>query len=115
MTYRPILALLIAVSAFSTAPKRVENDYASRPSKFSVEDNDWFMAQRTYPKSDFDPALYYSALQKTREIRKTTSSMDIPWNSVGPSNIGGRITSLGLHPTDQNIMYAGAAGGGLWK
>ena len=64
MSYRPILAILIAFAAFATAPERVVNDYSARPTKFGVEDNDWFMAQRTYPLKDFEPALYYSALAK---------------------------------------------------
>lgn len=37
------------------------------------------------------------------------------WVSVGPRNVGGRIRALIVHPTNPNIMYAGSAGGGVWK
>jgi photosystem II stability/assembly factor-like uncharacterized protein len=37
------------------------------------------------------------------------------WEWLGPGNIGGRIRALLIHPTDPNIMWAGAAGGGIWK
>ncbi|MCU0286500.1 MAG: hypothetical protein MUF15_08870, partial [Acidobacteria bacterium] len=37
------------------------------------------------------------------------------WVSIGPRNINGRIRSLAIHPTNGNIIYAGAAEGGVWK
>jgi photosystem II stability/assembly factor-like uncharacterized protein len=37
------------------------------------------------------------------------------WKVIGPKNINGRIASLCIHPFDSNILYAGAANGGVWK
>ncbi len=50
------------------------------------------------------------------------------WNAMGPApansnsnysnsygSVSGRITSLAVDPSDYNIVYAAAAGGGLWK
>lgn len=37
------------------------------------------------------------------------------WVNIGPANIGGATKALALHPTNQSILYAGAAGGGVWK
>ena len=37
------------------------------------------------------------------------------WYSMGPWNINGRVKSLVIHPTSSNILYAGAANGGVWK
>ncbi|MFQ5637532.1 MAG: WD40/YVTN/BNR-like repeat-containing protein [bacterium] len=37
------------------------------------------------------------------------------WLSVGPRNINGRIKCLAIHPTDGEVLYAGAANGGVWK
>jgi hypothetical protein len=34
---------------------------------------------------------------------------------IGPKNINGRIASLCIHPSNSNILYAGAANGGVWK
>ncbi len=42
-------------------------------------------------------------------------SIEGEWESLGPKNIGGRTLSLAFHPTDESIMYAGSASGGLWK
>jgi len=38
-----------------------------------------------------------------------------PWFSIGPRNINGRVKSIAVHPTNEDIVYAGAASGGVWK
>lgn len=82
---------------------------------FESKDNDWFMLQRVYPNNDIDPAKYEHARSVVR-ARVAEQSMLVPvWQSAGPTNIGGRITSLALDPTDVNVIYAGAAAGGAWK
>ncbi len=37
------------------------------------------------------------------------------WVSQGPGNIGGRIRSIAIHPTNTNMMWVGSVGGGIWK
>lgn len=37
------------------------------------------------------------------------------WVNIGPSNRGGCTKALAVNPSDGNIVYAGAAGGGVWK
>src|ERR1051326_2942584 len=37
------------------------------------------------------------------------------WQPLGPGNIGGRTLALAIRPDDPNTMYAGSAGGGVWK
>jgi photosystem II stability/assembly factor-like uncharacterized protein len=34
---------------------------------------------------------------------------------IGPALMSGRINDLEMHPSNTRIMYAGAAGGGVWK
>jgi hypothetical protein len=38
-----------------------------------------------------------------------------PWFSLGPRNINGRVRCVALDPTNADIVYAGAASGGVWK
>lgn len=116
MRFRLILIIGAGVLSFIlSAPRDAGNVWKSH--KFAVNDNDWFMLQRTYPSGELDPARYYAAVRQVRRSAqgKTGTIGSIPWESVGPDNIGGRITSLALDPTDQNILYAGAAAGGVWK
>jgi photosystem II stability/assembly factor-like uncharacterized protein len=37
------------------------------------------------------------------------------WRCLGPANVTGRIKSLAMHPANGHVLYAGAAGGGVWK
>ena len=38
-----------------------------------------------------------------------------PWFRLGPLNINGRVKSIAMHPSNSDILYAGAANGGVWK
>ncbi len=40
---------------------------------------------------------------------------DLSARHIGPALMSGRINDLEVHPTNTRIMYAGAAGGGVWK
>ncbi|MGE5834427.1 MAG: hypothetical protein ACM4AI_08125 [Acidobacteriota bacterium] len=48
------------------------------------------------------------------EIRREGISTE-RWVSVGPRNITCVILALACHPTDPNVLYAGAEFGGVWK
>lgn len=40
---------------------------------------------------------------------------DIQARHIGPALMSGRITDLEMHPTNNKIMFAATAGGGVWK
>lgn len=60
-------------------------------------------------------ALRQKALRVSREVMLPKGATPCRWLPVGPRNINGRIRCLAIHPTDGNILYAGAADGGVWK
>ena len=80
-----------------------------------------------------DPKLYQAALAQARKtpfhstrnggrIQSAESTLAAApggllatWDPLGPSNQGGRTRQLVIDPTDANIMYAAAVGGGVWK
>ncbi|MEO5928681.1 MAG: hypothetical protein ABIR47_02000, partial [Candidatus Kapaibacterium sp.] len=37
------------------------------------------------------------------------------WKSIGPYAVGGRVTSIAVHPTDGKTVWIGTADGGVWK
>src|SRR5262245_33786682 len=39
----------------------------------------------------------------------------LAWRSIGPSNMGGRITALAVYEADPSTYYVGTASGGLLK
>ncbi|NND62428.1 MAG: hypothetical protein HKN48_04475 [Flavobacteriaceae bacterium] len=40
---------------------------------------------------------------------------DMTARHIGPALMSGRINDLEMHPTNSRILYAGTAGGGVWK
>jgi hypothetical protein len=45
-----------------------------------------------------------------------TAGMNLhAWQALGPGNVGGRTRALIVHPNNANTMWAGSAGGGVWR
>jgi hypothetical protein len=42
-------------------------------------------------------------------------SLAANWTALGPGNAGGRVLAFAIDPGNNAILYAGAAGGGVWK
>ena len=40
---------------------------------------------------------------------------DLRARHIGPALMSGRITDIELHPTNDRVIFAGTAGGGVWK
>jgi len=64
------------------------------------------------------PLLNALDRQKKAELRVTAPESNTGvWASIGPYNVAngiGRVDRLAFHPSNPNIMYAGATAGGLW-
>ncbi|MCX8010853.1 MAG: hypothetical protein N3A61_06860, partial [Ignavibacteria bacterium] len=86
------------------------------PEQFDYHPSDWFYYQRAYPNTDIDFNQYFEAVYQYEQMKlHLNKSMIKSWQTVGPFNIGGRITSIDVDPTNKNIIYIGAAAGGLFK
>ena len=53
--------------------------------------------------------------QKKVSIKAKQLFGDIRARQIGPAVMSGRINDLEVHPTNNRIIYAGTAGGGVWK
>ena len=40
---------------------------------------------------------------------------DLSARQIGPAIMSGRISDIAQHPTNNQVIYVGAAGGGVWK
>lgn len=95
-----------------------------------------FINQRAYPSDVLDAealnaaATHRDRMSPTRFAKPSgMSKLSTPtWTFVGPKNLSvsappmagpsptaGRVNAVAWHPTDPNILYVGAAGGGLWR
>ncbi|MBI4548978.1 MAG: T9SS type A sorting domain-containing protein [Ignavibacteriae bacterium] len=82
---------------------------------------EWWYNQRAYPyelipQGAFERAARYvnASIKKERKYSPMDANSS-QWSSLGPTNIGGRTLALAVNPIDPNIVWAGAASGGLWK
>ena len=107
----PIL-LMVLVTFLWACEQKQDRDSSVHP-PYKSTPNDWFFQQRAYPQGSINTTAYYQAIKETRSVVQTRNSA--PWEAVGPTNIGGRITDVELHPDDPNTIYFGAAAGGLFK
>jgi photosystem II stability/assembly factor-like uncharacterized protein len=59
-------------------------------------------------------AIAYSDKMIRSETRLSKTSAAL-WSELGPGNIGGRVRSVLINPTNSNIVLAGSVSGGIWK
>ena len=62
--------------------------------------------------------IFFSQFSYTQEKTKIDLKYlfgDMRARHIGPALMSGRINDLENHPTDPRIIYAGTAGGGVWK
>jgi photosystem II stability/assembly factor-like uncharacterized protein len=74
----------------------------------------WFRARTAWPLRD--PAVTTLIRERGRARgRLAAAPITSQWQLVGPTNIGGRCTSVVCHPTNADRMWVGSAGGGVWS
>ncbi|MCK4652993.1 MAG: T9SS type A sorting domain-containing protein [Candidatus Cloacimonetes bacterium] len=77
--------------------------------------NEWMAYQRCYPYEEIKLESYLLGMDQASELHRNSPNMRYDWELVGPTNIGGRITDLAIHPNSPEIFYVGAASGGVFK
>jgi len=86
----------------------------------------WFYNGRERDDATYNHVVTEALAVKARKIKAQMASADsitayapagagTPWIPIGPRNINGRIKTIAVHPTNENILYIGAASGGVWK
>jgi len=75
----------------------------------------WFQARSAWPVRE---APVHTLIRERIRVEKSLAvpaNITASWECVGPTNVGGRITSLACHPVHPERLFAGAAGGGVWR
>jgi photosystem II stability/assembly factor-like uncharacterized protein len=89
---------------------------------------EWMERMRAYPGLSYDQnAVSVVRSAEAAGLRRALVAVT-PWRSVGPFGFltsgfygsspnadGGRIRTAAIHPVNPQIIYAGAASGGVWK
>jgi photosystem II stability/assembly factor-like uncharacterized protein len=132
------LWLVLATVSF-LAVARAQDQQKDPPKDFEKDGNEsfqkarmaWFYDQRAYPHKTVPPGARLKAFQQM-EIRLAAeqaaralveNSSDVgSWQLIGPATMNGywgpnsgRVSAVAVDPTNNQIVYAGAAQGGIWK
>jgi photosystem II stability/assembly factor-like uncharacterized protein len=74
----------------------------------------WFQARAAWPYRE--PSGRTLLAERARvSAALAPQPVAAQWELVGPSNVGGRMTSVCCAAKKPNTIWAGAAGGGVWK
>ncbi len=77
--------------------------------------NEWLAYQRCYPYDEIKLESYLSGMEQAQTLHENAPNLRYDWELAGPTNTGGRITDLAIHPDSPEIIYVGAASGGIFK
>ncbi|NOR87017.1 MAG: hypothetical protein GQ527_05360, partial [Bacteroidales bacterium] len=91
------------------------NSNDSKPVNPKLLPGEWMSTQRMYPYSEIKLDVYQEEMKKAKQMVQQSKSLDYEWELVGPTNIGGRITDIEMPANQSDIIYIGAASGGIFK
>src|SRR4051812_35874476 len=74
----------------------------------------WFQSRAAWPYREPSARSLVGA-RSLADVALPAQGGAAQWELVGPTNVGGRMTSLASAPKKPNTIWGGAAGGGVWK
>lgn len=78
--------------------------------------SEYLFAQRAYPYSTIDVGAQRAALRfRQQQVAAARQRSQASWELVGPINIGGRVTDVEMPSDSKEVIYVGAASGGIFK
>ncbi len=117
--------LALCAANLAAQPARPQDNQRDHP----AERYQWFVEQRADPSGALAGHLRLKALRQMDTLarpqavrpRSGVAAIAGQWTSIGPQPISGnpvssgRIAALAVSPQNGNLVYAGAADGGVWK
>jgi photosystem II stability/assembly factor-like uncharacterized protein len=112
-----LLFILVVASAFSVYKYTQVFIEEKEMSDKEEMPNNWFFQQRAFPYDHINQEAYKEALIQALAERESYKIRNAPqsWKFAGCINIGGRITDIEMHASDQQTIYTGSATGGVFK
>ncbi|HMD14366.1 MAG TPA: hypothetical protein VKI62_07065, partial [Bacteroidota bacterium] len=118
-----VVTIIFVITSFVFRNKSGEHESEiERGESDALHSFEWWYAQRslpndTIPRDGLQKAFRYvqSSMRKEKKFSPSSVTSTGQWKSLGPNNIGGRTLSIAVDPVNPNIVWAGAASGGLWK
>ena len=95
-------------------PEYIDRDLES-PHSGAYEALALWAKQRAYPANELPSEGMAEAIAARQAMATERRVGETPWEPIGPDNIGGRTLAIVLNPERPETVWAGSAGGGLWR
>jgi photosystem II stability/assembly factor-like uncharacterized protein len=128
---RPAVAafsiLLVSLSAAAQERTSIDPEQPGEARTIEMERSQWFYGQRAYPHKLVPSRARLKALHQLDRMLALEAGEFTPrasWKLIGPQPIStpytdpivaGRVSALAVDPAHSDVVYLGAAMGGLWK
>jgi len=78
---------------------------------------EWYLESRLTADGSYPAGARWNAFLEARTNRSLAKSAMAPanWTAIGPTNFAGRMLDLAFDPNNANVIWAGAASGGIWR
>ncbi len=88
---------------------------------------EWFTFQRRYPYDRIPAGARVNAIRDMQAMRQRMEQSASTkqngrsllaanrWENIGPDNFSGRVRAIAISPVDAQVVFIGAAAGGVWK
>jgi photosystem II stability/assembly factor-like uncharacterized protein len=76
--------------------------------------SNWFQTRAAWPLREAQVRTLVSERARVEDTLAAAPGTE-QWENIGPTNVGGRVTSLVCDPAQPDHLWAGAAGGGVWE
>ncbi len=113
------ITFAVFAAAFFVAPGVTPDQPVHHPERSgAMEALEFWSEARRYPDNNIPSDKHYRAFEWARN--RALKHKPLPfgatggWKYIGPTNLSGRMLSLALD-TQNDILYAGSASGGLWR
>lgn len=74
----------------------------------------WFQSRAAWPLREARVRKLVRERERAEDTLTPAPGTE-QWQNIGPTNVGGRVTSLVCDPAYPDHLWAGAAGGGVWE
>ncbi len=93
----------------SNEPQRPHSLHAARMTL------DYLSLARSYPAQEVPEVGFQAGFEHAKDMPRAHAKHNEGWTPLGPTNIGGRTLAVAVDPNAPETVYAGSAGGGLWR
>jgi photosystem II stability/assembly factor-like uncharacterized protein len=107
-------ALVFAADALPNG-RTARRDRISTPRGPVKQPSEFFQRQRAFPFHEIPTGAYANAVRQARAFEGGARGSSALWEQSGPTNVGGRVTAIAVHPTTPSVLWIGAADGGILK